>query len=174
MTQEEFINNAKKVTGPRKHVFQPGYIMHDYYHYFRKFNKNLTETQFTSALRALFKVHFNNLITGKDAVLGHGLGRLELRKKIKNVKFIDGKIKTNLPINWHETLKLWYSDESCRKKKTLVRCDNENIYRIKYNKGHADYTNKKFIQFRTSRNLKKALKHAIVENNLDSFSSYES
>ena len=174
MTQEEFIKNAKNVTGPRKHVFGRGYIVRDYYNYFKRFNKNLTETQFTSALHALFKVYFNNLITGKDAILGGNLGKLELRKRIKKVDIVNGKLKTNLPVNWNETLKLWHSDESCRKRKTLVRCDCENIFRIKYTKSHAEFNNRQFMSFRTSRNLKNALKEAIINNNLDSFSLYES
>lgn len=173
MTEQEFIKDIKKVSKSRKHKFNPGYITRDYYTYFKKFNKNLTETQFTSALRALFKILFNNLISGKDAKLGANLGRLELVKKPKRVNFINGKIKTNLPVDWNATLKLWYSDKSCREKKTLVRCDNENIFKIRYSKHNVQFNNKKFMLFRTSRNLKNALKHAIIENNLDSFSQYE-
>lgn len=173
MTEQEFIKQVKKVNNPRKHKFAHGYKMRDYYYNFKKHNKNLTETQFSFALHALFGVLFNNLITGKDADLGLNLGKLDVRKRRKKVKFIDGKVVSNLPIDWNATLKLWHSDESCRKKKTLVRCDNEYIFRVWYNKGLAKYINKKFIEFKSSRKLKLALKKAIIEDNLDSFSQYE-
>jgi len=173
MTEREFIDSTRKVHDKRHHTFNKGYVVRDYYYYFKRHNKNLTEAQFSSALRALFKVYFNNLITGKDALFGSNLGRIELRKTQKRVTFENGKLKVNLPVDWNTTLKLWYSDESCRKKKTLVYQDNENTYKIKYNKSKAEFNNKQFIKFRTGRRLKLALKHAIIEDNLDSFSQYE-
>ena len=32
----------------------------------------------------------------------------------------DGKLKTNLPIDWNKTLELWYEDEESYKNKTLI------------------------------------------------------
>jgi hypothetical protein len=43
--------------------------------------------------------------------LPHRLGRLEVRKNAASITIKDGKVKTNLPIDWDATLKLWFEDE---------------------------------------------------------------
>ena len=171
MTEQEFFSKIRRVNDTRIYTFTNSYTVRDYYYYFKRFNKNLTELQFSTALRAIFKVLFNNLINSRDAVLPN-LGKLDVRKMEREIKIVDNKVVTNLPINWDETLRLWYNDESSRKKKTLVRCDSDKVFSINYNKRNARYKNKEFIKFKTSRKLKLALKKAIIENNLDSF-SYE-
>jgi len=39
------------------------------------------------------------------------MGTLEVRKRPTRVAIVDGKLVTNLPIDWDATLKLWYEDE---------------------------------------------------------------
>ena len=38
------------------------------------------------------------------------MGIIELRKYKSYIKEEDGKIKTNLPIDWDRTIRLWYED----------------------------------------------------------------
>lgn len=40
------------------------------------------------------------------------MGEIELRKYNSFIRLDDqGKIKTNLPIDWESTMELWYNDE---------------------------------------------------------------
>ena len=173
MTESEFIDNIKNVKGSRKHEFSNSYTVRDYYWYFRKYNKELTETQFSSILEELLKRGRDLLINGKDFKFPGRFGMLEIRKRERKVKIVDGKLKVNLPINWNETLKLWYSDEKAKQKRTLVRCDVPSIFGVNYNKRNALYKNKAFIEFRTNREFKLLLKKEIQNNkNFDAFAKW--
>jgi hypothetical protein len=59
---------------------------------------------------------------------------LELRKYDASIKIVDGKVKTNLPIDWDKTLKLWYEDEEAYKQRTLIKMEEKEIYKVHYNK----------------------------------------
>lgn len=39
------------------------------------------------------------------------MGRLEIRKYDARITLQEGKVVTNLPIDWDKTLKLWSEDE---------------------------------------------------------------
>ena len=75
------------------------------------------------------------------------MGRLEVRKRSNSIKFKDGKVVTDLPVNWDATLKLWYEDEESYNNKILIREENKETFRIHYNKIKANYNNKSFYQF---------------------------
>jgi hypothetical protein len=62
------------------------------------------------------------------------MGTLEIRKKPARVSIVDGKLVTNLPIDWDATLKLWYEDKESFENKTLVRVESEEIFKVYYNK----------------------------------------
>ena len=81
----------------------------------------------------------------------------------------NGKWRTNLKIDWNETFKLWYSDEQAKKKKTLVRSDNDTIFLVYYNKDKSLYINKQFMVFKSSRKLKHALRDAVRNGTIDAF-----
>ena len=74
------------------------------------------------------------------------------------------KIKTNLPIDWNATLKLWYEDKKAYEDRFLVRMNVPEIYKVFYNKNTANYNNKSFYQFTPNRDLKLGLKHSIKAN----------
>lgn len=98
------------------------------------------------------------------------MGRLELRKRASRVKFVDGKIKTNLAIDWNTTLKLWYENPKCKNDKQLVRQESKYIYNVYYNINKAKYNNKTFYEFLTNRSIKIGLKNNIKLNKIDAFS----
>ena len=103
------------------------------------------------------------------------MGKIELRKYNARIKFEDGKLKTNLPINWDRTLKLWYDDPESKANKTLVRQEPKQLFTIFYNKKRADYNNKSFYQFTPIREFRKELSTKIKNNEIDAFlmSEYE-
>ena len=109
------------------------------------------------------------LINGNDTTLPYRLGRLEVRKYNATIAIHDNKIKTNLPIDWNKTLKLWYEDKESYKNKTLIKAEEKELYKIYYNRKLARYNNKSYYQFTLNRELKKKLKQNIKEGKIDAF-----
>ena len=97
------------------------------------------------------------------------MGTIELRKISSYINFKDGRLHSNLPIDWDRTLKLWCEDEEAYKSRTLVKMEEKEIFKVHYNKSKADYTNKSFYQFNANRELKKALKRNIKDGKVDAF-----
>ena len=95
------------------------------------------------------------------------MGKLELRKFQKGVSLVDGKLKITYPINWEDTLKLWFEDEEAKKNKTLVRNECDFVYHVRYDKYDATYENKSFYQFTLNRFIKIKLKDKILKGEID-------
>ena len=87
------------------------------------------------------------MFLGNDIMFPYNMGRIELRKYFKVIKVVDGKIYTNLPVNWKETLKLWESDNNAYKNRVLIKYDYPELFAVIYNKRHAKFENKSFYQF---------------------------
>jgi hypothetical protein len=111
----------------------------------------------------------DNLLRGKDIKLPHKMGQLELRKYDARFTIENGKVKTNLPIDWDKTLKLWYEDEESYKSKTLIKMEEKEIFKVYYNKHLADYNNQVFYEFNINRDIKRRLKQRIREGKIDAF-----
>lgn len=174
MGEVDFINDIKKVKGPRHHKVSNSYGVYDGYKFYRK-NKPkeskyvITESQYFSIIRIVNKHLIDSLLCGEDIILPFRLGKIELRKYKSKISWDGEKIKSNLPIDWDKTLKLWYEDEESFKNKTLIKIEEKEIYKIYYNRNVAEFTNKSFYQFNFNRELKKRLKHSIKEGNVDAF-----
>lgn len=175
--QEEwhkFINSIKKVTESRVHKIRNSHGVYDGFKYYRK-NKPkdhkyvLTESQYFLIVRRINELLGDNLTNGEDVLLPHRMGRLEVRKYKANVTMEGKKVKTNLPIDWDKTLKLWYEDLESFKNKTLVRMNQKELFKIYYNRNVAEYTNKSFYQFFTNRDLKKRLTQNAKEGDIEAF-----
>ena len=178
MEEEEFKNKIKKVTGSRKHRVTGSLGVYDAYKWYRK-NKPkdkkyvLTESEYFTIIRRINEALREELVINGDLTLPCRLGRLEIRKHPAIITTDGKKIKTNLPIDWNSTLKLWYEDEECLKNKVLVRVNIPEIFRIYYNKSRANYNNKSFYQFSANRDLRKLLKDTIKStSSFDAFTKY--
>lgn len=170
----KFINSVKKVKGPRVHKVKNSYGVYDGFKFYRKNKPNehkyvLTESQYFSIIRKVNELLGELLINGEDVVLPYRLGRLEIRKYDAKITLEGNKIKTNLPIDWDRTLKLWYEDEESYKNKTLIKVEEKEIFKIYYNRNIANFTNKSFYQFNVNKELKKRLKYNIKNKKIDSF-----
>lgn len=170
----EFLNHVKKVNKSRTHKIRNSYGVYDGFKYYRK-NKPkgdkyiLTESQYFAIIRKINKSLSDLLISGEDINLPLSLGRLEIRKYNSSISLDGDKIKTNLPIDWCKTLKLWHEDSESYRNKTLVRFEEREIYKIYYNRNVANFANKSFYQFNINRELKKRLKQSIKDGKLDAF-----
>lgn len=173
MSEKEFKNKIKKVTGDRNHKVKNSLGVYDAYKYYRR-NKPkdpkfiLTESQYFAIIRLINNTIAQSIIDGHDFTIPFNLGTLEIRKFDRNITFdSNGNIQTNLPIDWDKTLKLWYEDKNSFKQKKLIRVNTMEIFTIYYNRGKANYNNKSFYEFRINRKLKQGLKNRINKGVID-------
>ena len=174
MKEQEFLNSVRRIKEPRNHKVRNSYGVYDGYKYYRKTKPKdskyvLSESQYFAIIRKINELFVEAILSGEDVVLPCRMGRIELRKSTPNIKLENGKVKANLPIDWDKTLKLWYEDEEAYKNKTLVKIEEKEVYKIYYNRGLAEYTNKSFYLFNFNRDLKRRLKTNIKEGVIDAF-----
>ena len=174
MTYEEFKFNVQHLNSLRIHKVRNSYGVYDGFKYYRKNRPKehkyvLTESQYFSIIRRVNELLGEALINGEDVTLPYRLGRLEIRKYGARITTDGKKVRTNLPIDWDRTLKLWYEDKESYKNKTLIKVEEKEIYKVYYNRNVADFTNKAFYQFDVNRELKRRLKQNIKEGKLDAF-----
>lgn len=170
----DFLSSVKKLNEPRVHKVNHSLGVYDAYKWIRKngwlnIGRPLTEHEFYSIIRKVNNYLADSFLYGNDIKLPHRMGRIELRKYDVRINIDGEKVKTNLPIDWDKTLKLWYEDEASYKKKTLVKMEEKEIFKVYYNKQLADYNNQVFYEFHINRELKKRLKQRIKEGKLDAF-----
>lgn len=177
MEYTKFIKDIKKVNQPRKHSIKGSLGVYDAYKHIRKnkwYNipRPLKEGEFYRIIRSVNLELGKALVRGYDIILPHRLGQLEILKKPSRIQIVDGKVVTNLPIDWDATLKLWYEDLEALQNKTLVHVENEEIFMVHYNKTKADFTNKTFYEFKPNRELKHSLTRAARQGTLEAYLAY--
>ena len=171
---DDFRKKVLKLDKPRQHKVNNSLGVYDAYKWIRKnkwldIGRPITEHEFYTIIRQVNNLLAENFLKGRDIVLPHRLGTIELRKYETKMSFNNGKLHTNLPIDWDRTLKLWAEDEEAYKEKMLVKVEEKEIFKVFYNKGKANYNNKSFYEFNVNRDLKKRLKQRIKEGKLDAF-----
>lgn len=171
---KEFRNKILKLSESRKHKIRNSMGVYQAYKYIRKnkwfdIGQPVTEHQFYSIIRRMNNLLADALIHGHDIKLPCRMGTIEVRKYDARISVEDGKVKTNLPIDWDRTLKLWSEDEEAYKERTLIKMEEKEIFSIYYNRTKAKYENKSFYEFRPNRQLKLMLKRNIKAGRLDAF-----
>lgn len=163
----DYKKKIRKISNHRKHKIRNSLGIYDGYKYYRK-NKPkgkeyiLTESQYFAITRHINNMLVEHLSKGYVINLPFRLGTLELRKYDKSIKIdAEGRIVTNLPIDWEKTLDLWYEDKEARENKELIRIDTPEIFKLYYNKSSANYNNKAFYDFSFNKDLKVKLKQNI-------------
>ena len=164
-----FKSKIKKSESSKKHKVTASLGMREAFRYYTKQSKALDETTFRKVVRYINSILQEHLSMGEDIILPCRMGRLELRKFKTKVSFIDGKMITNLPIDWDETLKLWYEDGDALRTKYRVRLEVPEVFRVYYKKSSANYNNKSFFTFQVNRGLKQKLKTNIKNKKVDAF-----
>lgn len=171
---KEFRTSVCHLNEHRTHKVSGSLGVYDAYKFLRKrkwlnIGRPLTEHEFYSIIRKVNDYLADSFLHGNDIKLPHRMGRIELRKYDVRVSFDGEKVKTNLPIGWDRTLKLWYEDEEAYENKTLVKVEEKEIFKVYYNRQLADYNNQSFYEFNVNRELKKRLKQRIKEGKIDAF-----
>lgn len=170
----DFRRRVLKLNEPRTHKVRNSNGVYDAYKWVRKnkwlnIGRPVTEHEFYSIVRQVNNLLAETILSGGDIVLPHRLGTIELRKYDTRISFKDGKLITNLPIDWDRTLKLWSEDEEAYKERTLVKMEEKETFKVFYNKRTANYENKSFMQFEVNRDLKRRLKQRIKSRAIDAF-----
>lgn len=160
---DEFRRKVLKVDGPRKHKVRNSWGIYDAYKYTRKnkwfdIGQPVTEHQFYSIIRKINNYLADLLLQGHDIELPCRMGTIEVRKYDASISIKDGKVRSNLPVDWDRTLKLWSEDEEAYKKRTLIKMEEKEIFEVYYNRIKADYNNKSLYEFAVNRDLKRRLK----------------
>ena len=171
---DDFRKKVLKLDKPRQHKVNNSLGTYDAYKWIRKnkwldIGRPITEHEFYTIIRQVNNLLAENFLKGRDIVLPHRLGTIELRKYETKMSFNNGKLHTNLPIDWDRTLKLWAEDEEAYKEKMLVKVEEKEIFKVFYNKGKANYNNKSFYEFEVNRDLKRRLKQRIKDGLIDAF-----
>lgn len=171
---DDFRKKVLKLDKPRQHKVNNSLGVYDAYKWIRKnkwldIGRPITEHEFYTIIRQVNNLLAENFLKGRDIVLPHRLGTIELRKYETKMSFNNGKLHTNLPIDWDRTLKLWAEDEEAYKEKMLVKVEEKEIFKVFYNKGKANYNNKSFYEFKVNRDLKRRLKQRIKDGLIDAF-----
>lgn len=170
MTRTEIL----KLNEPREHKVRNSLGVYDMYKLIRKnkwfdIGRPVKEHEFYAVVRQMNNLLADELLHGRDIVLPQRLGTLELRKYDAVMKFSNGQIRTNLPIDWDRTLKLWEEDEEAYKERTLVKMEEKEIFKVFYNRSRANFNNKSFFEFEINRDLKRRLKQKIKSGAIDAF-----
>lgn len=174
MEFDKFKKEVLNLSSSRQHRVTGSIGVYDIYKYIRKnkwFNlgQPITEHQFYSIIRNINNAFAEELINGNDINLPYRMGRIEIRKYDAKITFKDSRIKTNLPIDWNSTLKLWHENKECYSKKILIRAEEKEIFKVYYNKSKALYNNKGFIEYKPNRIIKRKLKDNIKQYKIDAF-----
>ena len=150
MTIEEYISIHN--SGEHKYAVTNSYGVYDYFKYYRhnrprdKSYYKMNEYQYYKLIRTVNEYLVDLLFKNARVELPNRLGELVIMNNEPRVYFKDGKLKTNRPINWDATIRLWFEDPEAEKKKTLIRWESDRILGIFYKKNNAIYQNKTFYE----------------------------
>lgn len=170
---DNFRREVLKVNKSRVHKVKNSLGVYDAYKWLRK-NKWLdmepiSEHDFYAIIRAVNKALAKSFLHLGSIKLPLRMGEIILRKYHPSITSQDGKIKTNLPVDWDSTLQLWSEDKESYKKRTLIRIEEKEIFKVLYDKSKALYNNKSFYAFSLNRGIKTALKKQLKNGLLDAF-----
>lgn len=172
-TLAEFKKRIRNITCHHKHKIRNSLGIYDGYKWYRKNkpdNKKyiLTESQYFAITRQVNNLIANEISRGNEVKLPYRMGFIEIRKYNKNIRISeDGKIITNLPIDWNKTLELWYTDKEAYDNKTLIRIEENEIYKIVWNKNICNFNNRCFYEFVPNKELRSKLKFNIKKGIVD-------
>lgn len=173
MGLQEFKRRVRKLNQPRHYKVNNSLGVYDAYKWIRKnkwfdIGRPLKEHEFYSIIRKINLLLVEEFLNSGELTLPQRMGTLELRKFEAKIRLDEkGKIKTNLPIDWEKTLELWYEDEEAYKSRTLVKMEEQEMFKIYYNKSIANYNNRAFYEFIFNKDLKTRLKQKIKKGNID-------
>ena len=170
---DDFRKEILKVNKPRVHKVNNSLGTYDDYKWLRK-NKWLdvgpiSEHDYYAIIRTVNKALAKSFLHLGSINLPLRMGEIILRKYHPSITLQDGKIKTNLPVDWDSTLQLWSKDKESYKKRTLIRLEEKEVFKVLYDNSKALYNNKSFYTLELNRDIKLSLKKQLKNGLLDAF-----
>lgn len=170
---DNFRKEILKVDKPRIHKINNSLGVYDAYKWLRK-NKWLdvgpiSEHDFYAIIRTMNKALADNFLHTGSIKFPERMGEISLRKYPVKIILKNGKIQTNLPIDWDATLSLWSEDKDSYNNRVLIRAEEKELFKVLYDKSKAIYNNKSFYKFELNRDIKVSLKKKLKEGLLDAF-----
>ena len=172
---EEFLKRSKNVSGNRTHKITGSQNTISGFYYYRKIRPKesqfvLKDIEYLSIIREMNNLMADSLIKNKSVKLPSGFGKLEIIK-VEPISWIDkdNNFKTNRMIDMNSTFKLWYDDKEARENKTIVRYDDDFIFRIKYSTRGRLYKYNKYFSIQFNRELRQKLTAVIRIGNYDTY-----
>lgn len=177
MDYKEFNTQIRKAREPKSFRVNNSWGVYDCYKAIRKhqwfdIGRPLKEHEFYSIIRKVNKLFAQEVAGGGEFTFPSRMGKLEIRRAVPGVSIVEGKLKNTYVIDWGSTVRLWYDDEEAKRKKTLVRFEND-IFHVKYNKFTANFENQSFYEFDTNRFLRKALQENVRQGKIDTLYGYQ-
>ena len=145
----------------------------DYIHRRMNPKHGLTYPQISSIIRRYHELAREDLAVGEAIYFENQLGNLKLYKEKREVSINSkGEVVNNLPINIHETLKLW-KEKPELKHKTFVRFLNKHsdgyVFKLSYQISKANYKYKNVYNFKFNSTLKKMLYKNILDKKVEAY-----
>ena len=164
--------------GGHLHKIRNSIGIYDIYKILRKnkwlnIGRPLTEHEFYTIIRQVNNSIADNIKKGNTIELPSFMGTFEILKYKSSIKFENGKLKTNLPIDSNRTLELWENDKEAFRDKTVLRYELDYIYKLKYNPYKAKFNNKTIFQFKFIRDIKQGISKEIQKGNIDAILKYK-
>lgn len=147
--------------------------MNQYYKNHAKVNKEpLSRGEYGEVVNELLDGLLTAVISKNYMIrLPHSMGTVMLLKRSTKTEFIDGKLKTNRPIDYAATNKLWSINEEAKTAKKVVYHENRHsdgyVFRLSYLKGSAIYKNKSVYWMQMNRGKKRQLGQNIKNGVID-------
>ena len=172
---EDYAKEVQNVHGKRKHKITGSQNTISGFSYYRKIRPKekefvLRDKEYLSIIREMNNLVADYLIENKSIRLPAGFGKLEV-VKYETKSWIDesGKFISTKKVDMNSTIILWYEDEESRINKTLVRYDDEFVFRFNYPQHGRMYKYNGYYSIKFNRQLQQKLKLAIQAGNYDTY-----
>jgi len=172
---EDYAKEVQNVHGNRKHKITRSQNTISGFGYYRKIRPKekefvLKDKEYLSIIREMNNLIADYLIENKSIRLPDGFGKIEV-VKYETKSWIDesGRFISTKKIDMNSTIRLWYEDEESRINKTLVRYDDEFVFRFNYPQYGRTYKYNGYYSIKFNRQLQQKLKLAIHAGNYDTY-----
>lgn len=170
---EEWRTSGRRSTKDTEFKIRNSWGIYDAYKKIRKnkwydIGRPLKEHEFYSIIRGINDLMAEELCQGNTLTFPSRMGKLELRKFQVGVWLDkDDRLHNTYPIDWWSTLLLWRTDKEAEQQRIILHREEPWIYRVRYNKGKANYNNKVFYQFYLNTFINRKLYKNIKQGKTD-------
>jgi hypothetical protein len=152
----------------RRHHIKSDFGIEDYYKHYKSIGGKVGRKTYAYIVKHFHK-RIGDILASEEYnfKLPHRLGVVCVKKSRNFIAFTNGKLFTNLPVNWKDTNALWRNDSEAKEKKILIRYENyhtnRHSYKFCYIKSKAIYKNKVVYKVQINRAIKRQLANIIHE-----------